>query len=244
MGFGNIVGDIAAGALGAGISAWGQSSANAANAKMTREQMRWQEHMRGTSWQTAVKDMRAAGINPMLAVSQGGAGTGSASSIPQQSIAPDIPRHISSALEVSRFNKELELLQSQIDNVNSQTNAVNVGADKTRQDIKINEPQASVSDTWLGRIMPYFSILPAATMAAGAIGSSASKVASLMKRLPSSSRSVSGGYSQAPVVTGSPVVQHATYNVPHSAASVNHKPYIPIIHKSYENPYVSPRIHK
>lgn len=36
---------------------------------------RFQERMRSTQYQTAVADMKKAGINPMLAFSQGGAGT-------------------------------------------------------------------------------------------------------------------------------------------------------------------------
>lgn len=50
-------------------------SANAASAEQAAKQMDFQERMRETQYQTAVKDMKSAGLNPMLAYSQGGAGT-------------------------------------------------------------------------------------------------------------------------------------------------------------------------
>jgi hypothetical protein len=66
--------------LGALGSYAGGQSANAASLASTREQMDFQERMRATQYQTAVEDLKKAGLNPMLAYSQGGAGTPSGSS--------------------------------------------------------------------------------------------------------------------------------------------------------------------
>lgn len=72
-------------------------SYNSAEALKNRE---WQEHMSNTSYQRAVEDMKKAGINPILAFSNGGASTpgGSAGTISGASMG----LASSSALGISR----------------------------------------------------------------------------------------------------------------------------------------------
>ena len=61
--------------LGAGMGYIGGERTNDANARQAALNRDFQERMRATQYQTAVNDMRAAGLNPALAYQQGGAGT-------------------------------------------------------------------------------------------------------------------------------------------------------------------------
>lgn len=77
------------------------AEANRFSAEQTKNQMDFQERMRETQYQTSVKDLMAAGLNPMLAYTQGGAGTPSgASAVGQQAQIQDYGSGISSAFQM------------------------------------------------------------------------------------------------------------------------------------------------
>lgn len=62
--------------------------AMAFNAEEAQKQREWAEHMEATKYQRAVKDMSAAGLNPVLAVTGGGISTGTGGSSAASVSAP------------------------------------------------------------------------------------------------------------------------------------------------------------
>lgn len=100
--------------IGAGVAAgasWiGARGQNKASRREARRDRSFQERMRNTSWQAGVKDMEAAGLNPALAYSQGGAAQAKGAMATQQDV---ISPAVSSAQHGARLQKEMKLLSAQ-----------------------------------------------------------------------------------------------------------------------------------
>lgn len=103
----------AAGMISAGIaggaSLIGGRKSNTANAKEAQKNRDFQEDMSNTSYQRAVKDMRAAGINPMLAAKTGGASTPGGSQAQQ---SDEISPAVSSALQARQVSAGVEKMDA------------------------------------------------------------------------------------------------------------------------------------
>lgn len=104
-----------------------QQQANDKNVELSREQMGFQERMSGTSYQRAVKDMQAAGLNPMLAYSQGGASTPSGS---MAHVEPRAPIGASTALQAANTQAAYQ----QVSQSRAQTDLLVAEAQKTRSE--------------------------------------------------------------------------------------------------------------
>lgn len=118
------VGAIGSALLGGMFASSGQQSANVANAQQAQAQMDFQERMSSTAWQRGVADMKAAGLNPMLAYAQGGSSSPSGAQATMGNVGSAGVEGASTALGFAQGLAQLEKTQAETENVRAQTGAV------------------------------------------------------------------------------------------------------------------------
>lgn len=116
--WGKAIGDMAPAMLSGGLNYFGQSQANTANAQQAQRQMDFQAQQTGTSYQRGVADMKAAGLNPMLAYSQGGAASGGGASA---SMGNELGAGANSAQSALLARQQMQQSAAQINNINADT---------------------------------------------------------------------------------------------------------------------------
>lgn len=122
----------AAGVISGMQGSSGQKAANRANERIADKQMRWSADMSNTAYQRAVLDLKAAGLNPMLAYQQGGASTPSSAGAHMENekapLAEGIQRGVNSAVQAASVQSNIKLQDSAVQLQSAQARKVRADA--------------------------------------------------------------------------------------------------------------------
>lgn len=146
---------LVAGALiGGGASLLGDVGSAMFGQAQAQKQMDFQREMSNTAWQRGVADMRKAGINPMLAFSQGGASAPMGSMAPTPGFGSTIGQTVNSALDARRLSQDIRKQQFDINSqiVDQQKgystiNLLDRQAEKEAANVRAANANADIAET-------------------------------------------------------------------------------------------------
>jgi hypothetical protein len=110
--------DTLASIFGSGAEYAAARDTNRTNIDLANKNRQWQEMMSNTAMQRRVRDLRSAGLNPILAVGQGGASTPAGN---VANVSNPMNGVVNTALDIRRAQAEINNLREQNKNIHADT---------------------------------------------------------------------------------------------------------------------------